>query len=320
MNWDVQLRLRHIRCFLEVARLESVSQAAARLLVTQPAVSRSLRELEEMLGARLFDRVGRGLRLNEAGRIFQAHAAASITELMRGRDRLAVGDAPRVSLSVGVLPTAATELLPRAALAFREAAPHVRLHILTGPNWLLFNQLRDGALDLVVGRMPRKDSLAGVTFEQLYIEDVALVCRRAHPILGEARPEAAVAHYPLILPPKGAVIAASVERYLASIGLPELAGAFETVALPVGRKLVQSSDMLWFISRGVVAEELALGTLMAVTLASPLLSGPVGISVARSAPLSVERSALAACLRRAVRRTGDPAGGEGRDDPDRPHP
>ena len=97
--------------------------------------------------------------------------------------------------------------------------------------------------------------------------------------------------------PKGAVISGTVDRYLSSIGLPEMRGTFETVALPVGRKIVQSSDMLWFISRGVVAEELRLGTLVAVDLASPLLSGPVGISVSRSAPLSVERSIQFECLR-----------------------
>lgn len=297
MNWDAHLRLRHLRCFLEIARAESVSVAADRLNITQPAVSRSLKELEEILGVQLFDRVGRGLRLNEAGRVFQSHAAASMTELMRGHDRLAKEGGATVRLSVGALPTASTDLLPRAALMFRQEAPNVRLHILTGPNWLLFNQLRDGTLDLVVGRMPEGEASTGVTFQQLYIEDVVLVCRPDHAILSARAPEPEIGRFPLILPPKGAVISGTVDRYLASIGLPEMRGAFETVALPVGRKIVQSSDMLWFISRGVVAEELRLGTLVAVDLASPLLSGPVGISVSRSAPLSVERSILFECLR-----------------------
>ena len=254
-----------------------------------------------MLGARLFDRVGRGLRLNEAGRVFQSHAAASMVELMRGHDRITAQEA-RVRLSVGALPTASTELLPQAALAFQKEVPHVRLHILTGPNWLLFNQLRDGTLDLVVGRMPEGEAATGVTFEQLYIEDVVLVCRPGHEILVADDVQAAIANYPLILPPKGAVISTTVSRYLASIGLPEMRGVFETVALPVGRKIVQTSDMLWFISRGVVADELKNGALVTVDLASPLLSGPVGISVSSSTPLSVERSMLADCLKASVTR------------------
>lgn len=297
MNWDSNLRLRHLRCFLEVARVESVSLAAARLSVTQPAVSRSLKELEDILGVSLFDRIGRGLRLNEAGRIFQSHAAASLTELMRGHDRLSKDNAASVRLSVGALPTAATDLFPRAALRFRDEMPSVRLQIMTGPNWLLFNQLRDRSLDLVVGRMPEGEAASGVTFQQLYIEDVVLVCRSDHPILETPSAEGSIDQFPLILPPKGAVISGTVDRYLASIGLAEMRGDFETVALPVGRKIVQSSDMLWFISRGVVAEELRSGTLCAVDLGSSLLSGPVGISVSRAAPLSLERSVLSDCLR-----------------------
>ena len=300
MNWDDRLKLRHIRTFLEVARAESVSVAADRLNITQPAVSRSLKELEQMLATPLFDRVGRGLRLNEAGRVFQSHASASIVELMRGKRRLDAEGEVTARLSVGVLPTAATDLLPRAALMFQNELPSVRLHILTGPNWLLFNQLRDGQLDVVVGRMPEGEVASGVSFQQLYIEDVALVARPGHPILTEPSPEVVLTEFPLVMPPSGAVIARTVNRYLSSIGLPELRGAIETVALPVGRKIVARSDALWFISRSVVADELENGTLQAVDLASPLLSGPVGISVSRSAQISMERSVLSDCLRAAL--------------------
>ncbi len=304
MNWDAHLRLRHVRTFLEIARVESVSIAADRLNITQPAVSRSLKELEQMLGVPLFDRVGRGLKLNEAGRLFQAHASASMVALMRGRDRLSQQSGLSARLSIGVLPTAATDLVPRAALAFREEMPQVRLHILTGPNWLLFNQLRDARLGLVVGRMPEKEAATGVIFQQLYVEDVVLVCRPGHPILAVSAPERVIADQTLILPPGGAVIFETVARYLASIGMPDLRGAFETVALPIGRKLVALTDALWFISRGVVADELAAGSLVTVPLGSPLLSGPVGISLARDAPISVARSVLAECLQRAARDSG----------------
>jgi hypothetical protein len=85
MNWDQALRLRHIKCFLQVARVESVSLAAASLNITQPAVSKTIKELEELLQTQLFDRVGRRLQLNEQGRIFQNHAAASWLEFQSQR-------------------------------------------------------------------------------------------------------------------------------------------------------------------------------------------------------------------------------------------
>jgi len=300
MNLDAHLRLRHIRTFLEIARAESVSVAAARLNLSQPAVSRSLKELEEILATPLFDRVGRGLALNDAGRVFQAHATASMVELLRARDRLSKDGDLKSRLSVGVLPTAASELVPSAALAFREEMRSVSLHILTGPNWLLFDQLREGSVDLVVGRMAEGEKATGIGFQQLYIEDVVLVCRPGHPILRKSHPEERLSNHDLILPPPGAVIAQTVERYLGSIGFPKMRSAIETVALPIGRKIVSRSDALWFISRGVVADELAAGSLVAVPLASPLLSGPVGISIAQSAPISLERSVFANCLRQAA--------------------
>ena len=303
MDWEKHLKLRHVRTFLEIARAESVSIASERLNITQPAVSRSLRELEEMLGAPLFDRVGRNIRLNGAGRVFQSHAAASMVELMQARERLAKDALATEQLSVGALPTAASELVPEAALMFHAQMPAVRMHFQTGPNWLLFNQLRDGALDIVVGRMPEGEAAQGVTFQQLYIEDVVLVARAGHPILDHHDPRGMIADYPMILPPKGAVISQTVDRYLASVGLPEMRGTFETVALPVGRKIVMQSDALWFISRGVVADDVAAGNLAMVDLASPLLSGPVGFSTALSAPISVARMVFSDCLQELARRT-----------------
>ena len=110
--------------------------------------------------------------------------------------------------------------------------------------------------------MPERDARTGVTFQQLYTEHVVLVCRPSHPILLGPVSEQSIKNYTLILPPQGTVISQTVERYLASIGLPEFRAAYETVALPVGRKLVCLSDALWFISRGVVGDELIAGTLL----------------------------------------------------------
>ena len=296
------LRLRHIRTFLEVARHESVSKAAETLNTSQPAISRSIGELERLLGVPLFDRVGRGLALNASGRMFQAHAATSMTELTRACDRVNREAKRRFRLSIGTLPTAATNLVPNAVLAFQRIDDMTEVHVMTGPNWLLFNQLREGKLDLVVGRMPQVDNIQGLLFEQLYVERIVLVSRPDHPIRGETPQDVRkhLVNYPLILPPKGAVISDIVAGFLASIGLPGLRGSVETVALPVGRRLVERSDALWFISSGVVADEIENNRLAAIDLQSPMLYGPVGISYLQSAPVSSERSVFMDCLRSVV--------------------
>lgn len=163
------------------------------------------------------------------------------------------------------------------------------------------SQLREGAADLVVGRMATPEQMTGLTFEQLYVEDVVLVSRPGHPMLDAVEPAAVIDRYPLILPPKGALISATVRGFLLSIGLHAVHPMFETVSLAFGRRAVQLSDALWFISRGVVADELASGALAAARLDHPMLAGPVGISVREDAPALSEREDLLDLLRTVAR-------------------
>lgn len=294
---DPRLRLRHLRCFLETARLGGLSAAAEKLCVSQPAASKTLRELEDILGVALFDRSTRRLVLSPAGRVFQQHAGAAMRALEAAQD--AVRDAPEriTRLNLGVLPTVATDLLPRAALTYNEAFPNCILHLTTGPNWLLLSQLREGVLDLMVGRMPDAEQMDGLTFQQLYPERVVMVVRPGHPLLDASDFPAELANYKLMLPPDGALIAPAVRGWLASVGLSHLDPAFETVSLAFGRKLVMHSDIVWFISKGVVADELASGVLTTLDPGTELPSGPVGICRRANAELTQETQAFVKLLR-----------------------
>jgi len=293
---DNRLRLRHLRCFLETARTGRLGAAAEALHVSQPAASKTLRELEEILGVALFDRSGRRLVLTPAGALFQQHAGNAMLELDRAQDLARTAPTRVTKLTVGVLPTAATSVFPRAALAFNRAFPNCVLRVSTGPNWLLLSQLREGALDLVVGRMPGPDQMTGLAFRQLYTERVVLVVRPGHP-LGEGVDLASgLGSYPLLVPPSGAVIAPAVQSYLLSIGLQNVQPAFESVSLAFGRKVVQDSDTVWFISEGVVAEEVRLGTLRALNPGTELLAGLVGICQRAQAAPSAEVAGLMAAL------------------------
>jgi LysR family pca operon transcriptional activator len=291
------LHYRHVRCFLEVARLQSVQQAADTLAVSQPAVSKTLRELEERVGAALFERAGRRLRLTAAGRIFQKHAGLSLIELDRGI-RAVRGPVAGGIVSVGVLPTVATRVLPRAALAFAAVVPEACLRASTGPNGYLLSQLRDGTLDLVVGRLAAPDEMAGLVFEQLYAEDVVAVVRAGHPILDG--PGADLAGWPLILPPPGAIIRPVVEQHFLSHGRELPTPKIETVSLALGRGLVLASNAVWFISRGVVAEEIAAGGLVALDLGGMPLAGPVGLTLRSGQTVSDGLAALMQTLRDAA--------------------
>lgn len=293
---DSRIKLRHLRSFLETARLGSLSAAAQDLNISQPAMSKSIRELEDILGTQLFDRSTRRLSLTPAGKVFQQHVGSGMIALRRAQQL--VQDAPQQQqrIIVGVLPTAATDLLPNAALQFQTENPDCLMRVSTGPNWLLMSQLREGTLDLVVGRMSTAKVMEGLSFRQLYSERIIAVLRPDHPALRGDGNQSAIGNYPLVVPPPGAVIAPVVRAYLSQLDIPPYAHKFETVSLAFGRKLVQSSDAIWFISRGVVANELAEGTLCVLPLDQDMHGSPVGISMREDGSTTPEQQSLIRAL------------------------
>lgn len=270
--------------------------AANALNVSQPAASKTIRELEDILGKTLFDRSTRRLTLTAAGRVFQQHTGAAMVQLGRAQDLVKDAPGQRTKLAVGALPTSATSLMPEAALAFRKAHPNCLLRVTTGPNWLLMSQLREGSLDLVVGRMGSPETMAQLSFHQLYTEPISLLSRPAHPILSEPDPMDHLLEYPLVLPPPGAVISPVVRALLSRYGISYTAAAFETLSLPFGRRLLRDSDALWFISQGVAEEELASGALVEVPLRDEIVGAPAGISLRSDGVLTEEQRGMVAAL------------------------
>ncbi len=269
------VKLRHIRVFLDIAAAGGLSAVARRQGITQPALSRTLAELEDLLGQPLFLRQGRRLVLTEQGALFRRHAVTAVQALDTGAATLRPGR--QGTIRVGVLPTVATRFFPRVVLRLHELRPEIVLAVETGPHHYLIRLLREGAIDLMIGRLPGAQEMAGLSFGHLYEEDVVLVGRAGHPLT--ARPIAeALAHAPLILPPATALIRPAVDAYLASLGLVGLQPAVETVSLALGRGICLASDALWFISRGVVIDELDRGAMTEFPVAARFLSGAVGIT------------------------------------------
>lgn len=288
------IKLRHLRVFLDIAAQGGLTAAARVQGVTQPALSRSLAELEALLGCPLFRREGRRLALTDEGALFRDHAARALQMLEAGA--AALGPRAGGRLSVGVLPTVAARLFPRVALDFAARAPQVTLAVETGPHSHLIALLRTGGIALMIGRMPAAGAMAGLRFDHLYDEPVTVVSRAGHPLAGGSL-AAVLAGAPVILPPRSALIRPAVDAYLAARDLcPH--PAFETAAPAVGLAILQRSDALWFISRGVVAEGIAHGTLVEWPTGTGAMTGSVGITRRQSQPPDAGLDLLVALIHR----------------------
>ncbi|MCQ0987796.1 pca operon transcription factor PcaQ [Jiella marina] len=304
MEIDQRIKFRHLRTFVEVARLGSVGRAGEALHISQPAVSKTLAELEAVLGARLMDRSRSGVALTPVGQMFHAYANASLAALRQGIDgiaeTLAAGD---LRLSIGALPSVAARIVPDAAIEMGQVAPEAGLAIVTGPNGYLLSELASGALDLVIGRLGNPEAMAGLSFSQLYSERVSLVVRPGHPLVGSAD-IAAIAGYPIIFPNRDAAIRTIAEQYFIAYGIGRGRHRIETVAETFGRAYVRKTDAVWVISSGVVAVDVAEGMLVELPLPMRETLGPVGLTMRGEGDPSPALRLFIEAVRRTVARLG----------------
>jgi LysR family pca operon transcriptional activator len=274
------IKFRHLTCFLEVARQGHVGRAAEKLAITQPAVSKSLKELELLVGARLFDRSRKGVRLSPVGETFMHYASTSVVALQQGLESVAEGWLRgETEIRLGALPTVAARLMPEAVRRFKAEHQGFTVRLTSGPNRYLLERLRARDLDLVVGRLAATEAMTGLAFEQLYAEEVAILVRPGHPLL-RRRPLALrlIRDFPVLLPTVEDIIRPLVDRLLLAHGVGPLPDRIETVSAAFGRIYAATSDAVWIISRGVAALDIAAGRLVALPVDTTGTAGPVGFT------------------------------------------
>ena len=178
----LHLTLRQLQVFLEATRQMNFARAAGVLHLTQPAVSMQIRQLESAVGVELFERVGRGLALTEAGRVLRHHAARVLGEIADADQALQSLKGLHGGLvSVGLVSTA-KYFAPRLLARFAEHHPGIEVRFSVGNRDALVHLLEDNEIDLaVMGRPPDKlDAVAEPVAENPHV----LVAARDHPLAG----------------------------------------------------------------------------------------------------------------------------------------
>lgn len=231
-----------------------------RLSLTQPAISKTLVELEQLVGARLFDRGRQGARLTPDGRKFLQHALPVLDALQLAAAAVGPGAiAGARAIRIAALPTVAPDCLPGVIAEFSALYPDTSITVQTAANTALMSMLASGEIELGLGRMSDPEMMKGLTFELLYTEALVLVARTSHPLAtgAEAPTLAQALSYPLVVFSKGTVPRLHTEAWLAGSGLKLPVNCTETMSVSLARLIVRQSDALWFTPVGAVRTDIA---------------------------------------------------------------
>jgi len=245
-----QLRLRDLMLLEHLAELGSLTAAAARMHVTQSAITQALQSLEGAFGQRLIARGRRGQRgvsLTPAGVAALMHLRVARHELEAAR--AAAADSGTLELRIGALPLALVRPLPDALARLRQRLPRVHVHLSedTVPN--LWRQIEAGEFDAIVCRLPvlseQQRLPEGVAHRTVGHESLVLVCGRRHPVARRRRPALALLReYDWVLPPEGSYTRLSIEQLFLRAGLKGPRAAITSMNFHANLRLAAEGSLL----------------------------------------------------------------------------
>lgn len=220
------LKLRHLVLILTIAEQGSIVGAAKHLYITQPVVSRGLREAEEILGAPLFERGPRGVRPTDFAEVFVDHARAIVGHVQQATQHISeMANATVGSVVVGTYLAGANLLLPKAIAAIKSQRPRVNIRVHEATPDRLSNGLIAGDIDVVVGRLSTLQENSPLQQMALYHEPFQVVVRPEHPILrlSSELNLAKLREYPWVLPAVTTALRGELEQAFAreQLELPE---------------------------------------------------------------------------------------------------
>ncbi|ECZ4306945.1 LysR family transcriptional regulator [Salmonella enterica] len=296
-----RIRLRHLHTFVAVAQQGTLGRAAETLNLSQPALSKTLNELEQLTGTRLFERGRLGAQLTVPGEQFLTHAVKVLDALNTAGQALnRKEDASADVVRVGALPTAALGILPAAIGRFHQQQKSTSLQVATMNNTMLLAGLKSGEIDLGIGRMSDPELMGGLNYELLFLESLKLVVRPGHPLLQETITLSRVMEWPVVVSPKGTVPRQNAEALLQSQGCKMPSGCIETLSASLSRQLTVDYDYVWFVPSGAVKEDLRQATLVSLPVPTQSAGEPIGILTRVDIPLSTGAQMLIAAIRKSM--------------------
>jgi DNA-binding transcriptional LysR family regulator len=304
------IKLRHLQLVVALDEFRHLGKTAEFLSVTQPAVSKMLGEVEQMLGVALFQRSTRGTQPTVAGHSLVRFARSVLAGYERTRDEIASlesGAAGRTR--VGSMVVAMPTLLAPAVLRLKARAPGATVLIEEGDLTHLLPKLRLGEIDLFVGRLEPGYAAPDLLTEPLYEEAMVAVAPPGHPLTRKKTVRwRDLATLPCVLPPPWASLRVKLEQQFYREQLQPPADLVESASFLAQITFVRQRHAVAFMAASVAEHFEQEGFVERLALTVEVDLPPVGLIVARERALTAVSQQLVQCLREEVgHRSANPA-------------
>jgi DNA-binding transcriptional LysR family regulator len=294
------MRIPQLRHLIAAVDAGSVRAGARRVGVSQPAMTKSLQQLERDLGARLLVRGARGVALTPAGRAFLARARIIDAELRHAHEELVAlrGGAAGGLVAIGIAPPLGL-VVPPALAEFRKRFPETRVRIVEGVRTALVGPLREETLDFVIAQHPGGAGEPGLKFRPLLRPELVVAGRRAHP-LAAARSlrELEGAEWLIFNPPGSGGVLESAFR-AAGLGAPRAMVHCESYASALA--LIARTDLLGLLFERLFAEPLAMRFFARLPLEERIGAPSLGMFTRADTPLAPAAAAMAQAMTASLR-------------------
>lgn len=290
---------RKVQFFLAAVRCGSLTEAAAELGVSQPALSKAIKALERSLGVPLMERGRFGVVATPFGEALRYHGQVVEAEFRHAAGEIeSLKGAQKGHVTLGCGPTEATRLLPLALARVSQARPELKVSVLYGLNESLMPSVKQGEIDFALSSVPRRGQDPDLLHETLFTESAVVVARSDHPLarLRQIAP-ALLAQQQWVLPRQRELERQAFDDFFRSHGLNPPTAQVETTSTVLMKSMVMQSDALTFIPHELIYWEERARQLRPLSVAGVEWVRPVGMTRRRQGALSPASRFVMECLR-----------------------
>lgn len=252
-----KLDLRQLRQFLAVAQTGSFSVAAESLGLSQSAISKGIRALEQQLGVQLLDRGPNGAQVTLFGQNLLSYCQLILSLADEAVEEMdALRGARRGALRIGGLPAALLDLVPDATLRFAEQWPEIALLFHEGLNEFLLPMLYNGRIDILFSTKPTEPVNDDFEWRLVRTEPVQIICAEHHPLAKAANITLdELSAYSWVMPPRPEPDRQTIDTLFRSSGFPRPKIVMETTSISFLRSIIRKTSYLSYLTRPGIQEQ-----------------------------------------------------------------